>query len=406
MERLIVCEIGLPVGGAFQLDGWAIQRCESATELLALLDDEEVPSPELVVVRTRGDSLSALRLLRKLGERWPDIIRLLLSQDASARFVVEGSDLAHASLQANIPAEKLKMTVARARRVRDRLNSSVFCDLFEALGGLSPPPAQVGVLDSFIDDRADERVTQVAPSYRGAVAQLRGVLALLNSPLFGFDKHIFNINDVVPQVGFRTLRALNLRVHAELAFAEPEGWKGFPFSGLTDRALACGLLAQRMAQVHGRDRIQQLQAMAAGLFHDLGMRALVMLDPQRYLQVAERAVLLGRSLTAMEKLEYQVSHSELAASMLQRWGVSPVVVRAVLYHATPKGAGDASFSVLTALHVADSLLPDPPNRLECRLSGQLCLEYLSQIKQVGRQADWEMYSGEYARRLSRCWTGG
>ena len=81
MERLIVCEIGLPVGGAFQLDGWAIQRCESATELLALLDDEEVPSPELVVVRTRGDSLSALRLLRKLGERWPDIIRLLLSQD-------------------------------------------------------------------------------------------------------------------------------------------------------------------------------------------------------------------------------------------------------------------------------------------------------------------------------------
>jgi len=401
MGRVIVCELA---GGAGAPLDFSELQPDYRVGRDALFDALEQDEAEVVVVRSAQNDPAAHECLRELSLRCPWIIRIQLNVESTARYQTEAGDVADASIPANADAvSRIEYILERTRPLIKRLRNPAIESLLGDLGELQPPPDQVAGLNRMIDRQLNKDTAPVAPLFRGCTDYLKRLMELLNNPLFGCDRHLFSIDEAVRLVGLRTLRDLSLMAHIMQIFPQPEAWSSFSFEHLLSRSLACARLAERIAHSVGADRISMANAFAAGLMHDFGMQAMVCVDPGRYHRVMEKAAALKQPIYAVEKLDYSLTHGELGASILRRWGVAPRVVRAVLYHHVPKAAGDSAYSTLTAAHVADAVVPPLFNALDCHLGGQLSLTYLDTIGQMDKRSLWESMGVDHGRQLETYW---
>lgn len=400
MGRLIVCDLAEEQGPPLEISIAQPEYCLGRDELFAALEGGDV---EVVVLRSSGDDPAAHQCLRQLGNHWPWVIRIQLNTDATARYQTEASDVADASIPVNAEASRVEYVIERTRPIIARLRNPVIEEVLSGLGELWPLPEQVAGLNQMIDEQVNEGTASVAPLFRGCPSYLKQLMELLNNPLFGFNRHLFSINEAVGLVGLRSLRNLAVMAHIIQCFPQPDDWESFSFEHMLSRDLACGRLAERIAHSVGTDRVSQGSAFAAGLLHDFGIRVFVRFDPARYHRVMEKATALKQPVYAVEKLEYNLTHGELGASILRRWGLSPRVVRAVLYHHVPKASDDNAYSTLTATHVADALLPPLFNAMGCPLGGHLSLSYLDRIGEMDRLSVWESISSDHRQQLEVYW---
>lgn len=400
MGRLIICDQTEEQGNKLEFSELQPEYLVGREALFGVLEQGDV---EAVVLRSRGDDPEAHLCLRQLALRWPWVIRIQQSMEATARYQAEGGDVADASLPYNAEASRIEFIIERTRPMIARLRNPALEAIMVELGELPPLPEQLTGLNQMIDEQANESTASVAHLFRGCMPYLKQLMELLNNPLLGCSRHLFSVNEAVRLVGLRTLRDLGIMAHIINTFPQPEGWSSFSFEHLLSRNLVCAHLADRIAHSVGSDRVSMSSALAAGLFHDFGMRVLVRLDQPRYFRVMEKAAALNQPVYAVEKLDYKLTHGELGASILRRWGVSPRIVRAVLYHHVPKAAGDNTFTTLTAAHVADAMLPPLFNAMECLLGGRLSLGYLDSIGEMEHVSLWERLASDHRKQLEVHW---
>ncbi len=399
MARVVFSDLNSGMSALPELGEWALEAVP-ADLLQQAVAEQAAP---VLLLRSGGDDSAALELLRQLGALAPDMVRIHLCCDSSAKYVAQSGEIAEYSLSAHTDDERILFAIERAVKVRKRLNDPQLQELVR--GGAQPPelPPQVVGINELIDQQVPETKTSVASLFRGCPELLKGVMKLLNLPFFGFEKHLFSIDEAVHLVGLRTVRDLTLLVHLDQWAQQPQGWEAFQFEHHTARALETARLAQKIARDALADRITQSAAYMSGLLHDFGMRLLVIADPQRYYRVMEKAVELDQPIYGVEKLEYGTTHADISAWLLSQLGASPRVVRSVLYHHYPKAARDGSFTTLTALHVADALLPSLPNALNCNLGGKLALDYLDRIGLSDKRVRWQSMAEDQGVQLTSYW---
>jgi len=91
-----------------------------------------------------------------------------------------------------------------------------------------------------------------------------------------------------------------------------------------------------------------------------------------------------------------VTHAEVGAYLLGLWGFPAPVVEAVAMHHFPKPSPNRSFSLVTALHVANALAheraetpsPTPPSEVD--------RQYLASIGMQNRLSSWRECTNERA----------
>lgn len=380
----------------FDLLGWRCRAAASEDDLLAQIAE---PSVDLAVIRVEGDNLEALTLGRRIAIARPNLVRIILSSSPSARYLTEASEIFEAALPARCDDAQIIHAIERGQRFKDRIFVRKFDTISTFLQQVPPLPPQIEGLNALIDSRVSDNTAPVAPLFKGCVSYMKAVMALVNHPLFGSKKLLFSLSDAVKLVGLRCFRDLCILAQVQELFPQPEGFEGFSFQDQLQRSLVCGKLAEQLARNVGADRVNSGSACAGGFFLEVGLRALVSLDPQRYFHVMERAAVLKQPIYAVEKLEYNITQGELAAVILTRWGVSPRTVRAVLYHHVPQASDDGAYTSLTAVHVADALLKGVKNKAGCSTSGRLSSEYLDQINELDRCAQWQVIAERFSVHL-------
>ena len=103
----------------------------------------------------------------------------------------------------------------------------------------------------------------------------------------------------------------------------------------------------------GRETV--LHAYLGGLFHDIGMLVLAMLEPDRYQTVIVRAQKQNRSLALVEEEVLKRSHPTVGASLLRKMNLPYPVVEAVAYHDEPFRVSGQEFSAVTGVYAANML---------------------------------------------------
>jgi putative nucleotidyltransferase with HDIG domain len=311
-------------------------------------------SYDILVSDTRLGGTNCNEMLAEIRRQHPQTVRIALVNAGEQDDLIRVASVAHRVLTKPCDPIELHTAIQRTHSLRELLKGS---SLTAVVGRLGSMPA----LSTLYTRIADELMI---PDYSLAtvgelVAQDLGIAArmlqMANSALIGLRRPATTPNQAVRILGADLTRTLVLAADLFSRY-NPSSLKPFSIELLWEHSQKVADLASRIAQSErAGDRVVRESALA-GLFHDIGRLTLASQLPGIYREVM--AKMLSSKVTAAEaeRALFGASHAEVGAYLLGLWGLPDPLVEAVAWHHNPSACPGTSFTPLTAVHVADSLM--------------------------------------------------
>jgi putative nucleotidyltransferase with HDIG domain len=233
----------------------------------------------------------------------------------------------------------------------------------EELGDLAklPPfrPVVISLLRLF--DREDVKVEEIASLVQSDPSMVSELLAVVNSPLFAFQKNVVSPAHAVTLLGVQRTRSLA----ATLAMRSL--MQGGPRTPVIRRfwihSIATATMARHFASAFGAN--PDLSYLAA-LMHDLGRNGLLAAHPEPYSRMALAAHDSTEAILAAEQAEFGMTHCHAGALLAQAWHL-PEPFRAVAAH-HHEGSSEHAIVALVQLccRLADDFMYQSINRQDLR----------------------------------------
>lgn len=173
------------------------------------------------------------------------------------------------------------------------------------------------------------------------------VLRLANSPLIATTRYeVTSILQALNLLGVKRLAGL------VMTLALSKLLKRAGTTGTLRRSwrhnLACALAAGEFAKSFGKEPDE---AYNAGLFHDLGRLAFVVVEPA----LCDQWISGGGELRELERSHFGIDHCEAGAWVIEHWNLPHLFAEVALYHHEPNPACELSLLVNGACAVANRL---------------------------------------------------
>lgn len=291
----------------------------SADDAVAILDREPV---DMVVTDMRMPERSGADLLDELRFRYPDVIRYVLSGQASDRLIQRSVAVTHRWLHKPCPHELLVAALAEATGHRSQITDPEIRRAVGAVDALpSHPDAHAGLVEVLDSDRAT--VDHVAGLAGLDPALSLKLLQWANSNQ-GEDRPIYDLRQAVEQIGLSTLRQLSSANDIIRPVGSTEVVPGFGIDLFHRHARAVASLA---ASLTGADQADL--ASTGGLLSNLGLLIEVHQLRDRLELVYERAQRAELSLLVSERQAFGGTHPELGGHLMALWGLPAALVEVV-----------------------------------------------------------------------------
>ena len=362
---------------------WEMYFAGSGVEALAVLSNTPV---DIVVSDMRMPGMDGAQLLGKVMELYPGVVRIILSGFSDEQMVLRSVKTAHQFIPKPSDVNILKQTIERTCMLRERLSDE---NLLKVVTGIKDLPSLPALHQSLIKEMesADPSLKKIAEIVSQDISMTARVLQLVNSAFFGLGSKVTHPRQAVALLGINTLKALVLNIRFFSAF-NPRPYANFSVEHLWKHSLMVGNLARQIVQLESPDHKLEERAMIAGILHDIGMLPLLEI-PGYYERL--NAVCSDQKCSRIEA-EYKLmgtSHAEVGSYLLGLWGLPDLILEPVLFHHCPAKLKDNTFSVLTAVHVANALLQPDYDPAYIREIGRLDINYLSSINLLRRLDDWQ-----------------
>lgn len=329
---------------------WDARFAAGGAEALAAMAAEPV---DVLVSDMRMPGMDGDELLARTRERYPDVVRVVLTGQCTRDAVLRLVPLAHAVFAKPCDPGELRAAVGRACALRDLLRSPPLLALVGRLGGLpTPPPLYAEILAEL--ESPDGSVQGVARLVARDVGLAAKLMQVANSSLLGLRQPVPGPGQAVQVLGMETTKAVVL-VAEVLTRYDPAPLRPFSIDDLWDHSRAVAALAGRIAEAEGGPRAAP-EARLAGLLHDVGRLALASREPATYREVLRLERDGGLAVPDAERRVFGATHAEVGAYLLGLWCLPPAVVEAVAWHHDPAASPAAAFGPLAAVHAADALL--------------------------------------------------
>lgn len=375
---------------------WDFIRFDAKESLLEACDEQMF---DVVFLTCSMRAQSELDLMAQITTRQGTAIRIFLGSEYwNAGQRAKASDLAHRIFSRDDTLHVIAESAQYLAKITRLLNRSSLQDYVMQLGCLPTPPRIYRQLsDAIYSETADlASISDIVEQDPAVVAQ---IMKQVNSAFFGFSRQVTSLKEAITLLGVRNLRSLALSCQLSQQFEADQGWDQFSFEQQNERSLLVARLAQTISRRAGASKAMQEQSFLAGLLHDLGIQIMVSHDPEQYRKLLNYSVKKQKPIYLVEKAAFGFFHGEVAAALLALWNLSPQVVEAVMLHHVPHLASGTEFSPLTAVHVADAMLPSVAVTDECNLASELSLRYLDQINVMDEVPQWRIVANEYRVRM-------
>jgi len=327
---------------------WDMSFAESGQDALELLDSDRF---DVIVSDMRMPGMDGAQLLAEVRERYPYMVRIILSGQSSQETILRSVGPAHQYLSKPCDAATLKATVSRACSLRTLLNNETVLRCISTLKSLpSLPSLYVRLLNELRSPSPSiAKVGEVISSDVGMTAK---ILQLVNSAFFGISQHVSSPTQAVNLLGLETIKALVLSSQVFSQF-QADRLPAHLASHLWDHSLATGAYARAIARLEGLDVRTSDHAFVAGLLHDVGKLVLAVNLFDRYSKALELSESERLPLVSAELKTLGITHAEVGAYLLGLWGLPDPIVEAVAFHHYPDECPAEDFIPLTAVYAAN-----------------------------------------------------
>ncbi|PIE14206.1 MAG: hypothetical protein CSA66_08310, partial [Proteobacteria bacterium] len=327
---------------------WQMRFESDPLRALEVVDDG---GADVIVSDLRMPRFDGVELLRRIRERHPEVIRVVLSGYAEASQEREAYHLAHRFLPKPCPPEQLVSTLRQAVELRGLLTSPQLRNLVGGVDELPAVPEIYAQLSTALHDH-DTEAADVARLISTDAALVAAVLRAANSAMFARLQPVSRVRDAVVHLGRRLVTMMVLGMSAHRSF-ERLGVPRAEVRRVQARALTTADLAARIVARGGREH-----AYAAGMLHDIGQLVLSVTLGERYVHLRRRARDEGLRLVDVETAELGAHHATVGGYLLGLWGLPGAVVAAVSAHHDDRRPADeppATRAVYLAQRVVGAL---------------------------------------------------
>ena len=329
---------------------WSLAFAQNGREALEILEKEEF---DVIVSDMRMPGIDGAELLSTVREKYPDMVRIILSGQSDQEKIIRSVGPSHQFLSKPSDPEEIRKTIQSIRVFKELFKEE---NLVKLVGGMSTLPSLPSLYTEVM-----EKVNSPAASLADvgeAIAKDPGmtaqILKLVNSAYFGLSQEVTNPGVAVNLLGLNTVTSLILTVQVFQELS-PELMRRFKLDLLWDKSLFLAKLARLIALEETGEKKAADEAYTAGLLADCGKVILATGFPDRYARVVEASG--GTCLWAVEEeeAEFGLSHGPVGGYLMELWGLPGPVVAAIAFHHHPSLACQEEFSALTAVHAAVSL---------------------------------------------------
>lgn len=307
---------------------------------------------DVIVSDMRMPGMQGVELLEEVRKRYPHMVRIALSGQASRETVLRSVGLVHQYLAKPCEAETLRATLTGACSLAGLVVDAELRDRLASLASLpSMPEAYERLAEQLSADSVS--VSEVGRIVARDVSLTARVMQLVSSAFFARPARVSGPAYATVFLGLDILKALASSPQAFRRF--DEGVIGrLPIESLWSHSRAVAEAARQIVAADSSDALLVEQVYAAGMLHDVGKVALAAELPGEY-EAAIRMAQTGTPLRQAEQAILGTDHTKVGAYLMGLWGLPETVLQAVAFHHNPGScqAKGAAAAPLAAVHVAN-----------------------------------------------------
>jgi putative nucleotidyltransferase with HDIG domain len=340
---------------------------------------------DAVITDMRMPGIDGAELLERIKDRYPEVIRIVLSGQSEKEAMLRSIAPAHQYLAKPCDIRELKLRLKQAFASRDLVHNPSIAAAIARLRSIPSLPTIYSELTAALRSEMTS-LSQIEEIVARDVGMATKILQLANSAFIGVHGRVPSLRQAVSLIGVDTVRTLTLSIHVFSRF-DRNTVIAAHLARLWEHSVEVAALAQRITSAETGNKAMAEECFAAGLLHDVGKVILLGEKPKEYGQVLREA---EQDRTGAEDREIEIlgcSHAQLGAYLMSIWGLPTSLVHAVAFHHHPSEGIEAEFSPLTAVHCADALChacsgPEPgqPARLD--------RTYLERLGLADREIAW------------------
>jgi HD-like signal output (HDOD) protein len=362
-------------------DQWEMTFVTGAEQALEALAREPY---DAIITDMKMPRMDGAELLEEVKQRYPAIVRLVLSGQANQEAVLRSIGPAHQYISKPCDPQELKLRLTEAFVMRDLLRNE---KVRAVVSGLKSIPSLPGMYNEIMaelrsEDASLQRIAKIVSRDAGMAAK---VLQLANSAFMGVRYEVSNPTQAVTLIGTEMVRALVLSVHVFSQFENQRGTSPY-LTALWEHSIAVGCLAQRIAASEKCGKALVDESFTAGLLHEIGKLVLLAQMPKEYGAILDEVKEKPAELPSAEQQKFGCTHADLGAYLMSIWGLPHPLIHAVAFHDRPSASVGRHFSSLTAVHGADAVVSSNGSLIVQDV--QLDEKYLEELGLSGREPAW------------------
>jgi len=321
---------------------------ESGEEALAFIATEHV---DMIVSDMRMPGMDGATLLAIVQDRYPHIVRFMLSGQSNKESILRTVGVVHQFLAKPISSEVLKEALARACALQDLMRNTHVKSLISRVGNLPSLPSVYSELQRRLQD-PECPLSDIADVISQDLAMSAKVLQLVNSSFFGFYKKIDSPVRAVNLLGIDIVKSLVLVVGI-FNEVKPVAETSFSMQNLLEHSLGVAELSRKIVQAETDAKEEADNAFLAGLVHDIGKLLLFSSVEREYAEVLRLAKEQEVEFFQAEQQVLNADHAAAGGYLMGIWGLPGPVVEAVAFHHRLDHYPEPSFCLAVAVHAAD-----------------------------------------------------
>ncbi|HUJ68419.1 MAG TPA: response regulator [Syntrophorhabdales bacterium] len=330
---------------------WDMSFATTGQEALELLGKGRV---DVLVSDMRMPGMNGAELLNEVKNRFPGVIRIILSGQADQDAVMKLVLPAHQYLSKPCDPQTIKLSIERELQLNDLLTNDCIRRVISGMDTLPSSPAlYVKVMEEL--SAPDPSINAIAEIVSKDVGMTAKLLQLVNSAFFALPQRVSNLMQAVSLLGLDTIKTLVLSIHIFSQFDQGK-LSALNIAEVWHHSLMIGLFAKTISRLENQSQVQVDDALMAGLLHDAGKLVLAANFPKEYIDIT--SLMEKEGLTASEAEGRVLSgptHAEIGAYLMGLWGLPRSIVEAIALHHRPQAEIMQGFDVRVAVYAANLL---------------------------------------------------
>ena len=359
---------------------WEMSFAPGGEAALSML---EAAPFDVIVTDMRMPGMDGASLLEIVREKYPSMLRIILSGYTELQASLRAVPVAHQFLLKPCDPDMLRDGIARATSLGAVLDSRMLTSLVGALRDLPSLPRVFAELKLALSQPnvTIERIVQIVEQDIAVSAKL---LQLVNSAFFGLARDVTDLKTAVSCLGITVIHDLVLTLEIFRSFQANE----FVSEDYLESFHEHAQLTARIAAVIAQQEHLPPSVVLAALLHDVGKLVIAERTPEHFARALAQAEAEGRPLFEVEEKLTHISHAEVGAYLLSLWGLPYSVVEAVAHHHHPQRVPEKGLDSIAIVYAANLLAEErhamengaPPPRFD--------MAYLERCGAASRLDEW------------------